>query len=68
MFLSAGSTARRTSNGKQVLVLINSQIPAIPVLERILEEEVHTADWPEGHPEQISRRYMNGVESGAAGL
>jgi ferritin-like metal-binding protein YciE len=44
---------------------------AIPVLERILEEEMQMADWLEGHIEQMSRRYMLGTDamaSGAAGL
>lgn len=44
---------------------------AIPVLERILEEEMQMADWLEGHVEQMSRRYMEGTDamaSGGAGL
>jgi ferritin-like metal-binding protein YciE len=44
---------------------------AIPVLERILEEEMQMADWLEGHLEQMSRRYMHGADamaSGAVGL
>lgn len=40
---------------------------AIPVLERILEEEMRMADWLKGHLDQMTRRFLQGADAMASG-
>jgi ferritin-like metal-binding protein YciE len=40
---------------------------AIPVLERILDEEMRMADWLEGHLDQMARRFLQGADAMASG-